>query len=219
MMSSISFQSSIGGSPQPLNQCVKKLRISAPFFLERGTSLIEALVSLVVLAFGILGMLGIQIKSMSDNKNATQRVIAARIADDLFERIKANRGGISNISSYVIGVNQWPATNPPPIDSDRCDKIFCSPQQQSAFDLWQWRERVSRMLDGGRATTFISPSDPGQIGVMVAWPIRLTDVAIDDSYQKNNQKTSARFQWLNVDVPGGAICPANMVCHVAYSQP
>ena len=181
--------------------------------------MIEALVSLMVLAFGILGMLGIQLKSMVDNQNAIHRVIAARIADDLFERIKANPGGISSINSYAIGVNQWPNTNPVPPDADRCDQNFCSPQKQSAFDLWQWRERVSSMLYGGQATTFISPSDPGQIGVMIAWPVRQTDVALDNSYQKSDPKTSARFQWLNVDVPGGAICPVNMVCHVAYSQP
>ena len=186
---------------------------------QRGASLIEALIALLVLALGILGMLSIQLKSMGDNQNATQRMIATRLADDLFERLKANGGGIGNISTYVIGVDTWPANNPPPADADRCDKVFCSPQKQGAFDLWLWRLRVASMLQGGKATTFISPSDPEQLGVMVAWPMRKTDVAMDSANQQSDPKTAARLQWLNVDVPGGPTCPADMVCHVAYSQP
>jgi type IV pilus assembly protein PilV len=186
---------------------------------QRGASLVEAIVSLLVLALGILGMLSIQLKSMADNQNATQRIIATRLADDLFERMKANSGGVANLSSYSLGVDGWAAKNPPPSEADRCDRVFCSAEKQGVFDLWMWRLRVGSMLQGGKATTFISPSDPEQLGVMVAWPMRKTDVAIDGANQQNDTETAARFQWLNVDVPGGATCPTDMVCHVAYSQP
>jgi type IV pilus assembly protein PilV len=165
-------------------------------------------------------MLGIQLKSMVDNQNANQRVIAARLADDLFERMKSNTGGVANINGYVIGVNLWPATNPQPASQSRCDLVFCTPGNQAAFDLWQWRERVGTMLTGGRASTFISPSDSRQLGVMIAWPIRKTDAAKTSAGDAvDTAKTNFRYGWLNVDVPNGATCPTDMVCHVAYSQP
>lgn len=186
---------------------------------QHGSSLIESLVALVVLVMGVMGMLSTQIKSVVDNQNANQRVIAARLADDLFERMKTNGGGVANIGRYVMGVNEWPVPNPAPPEALQCDKYFCTPGGQGAFDLWQWRLRVASMLPGGRATTFISPSDPEQLGVMVAWPIRKTDAALNASGTKNDYKTNVRYSWLNVDVPNGATCPAGMVCHVSYGRP
>ena len=186
---------------------------------QRGSALIEALVAMLVFALGVLGMLGVQIKSVADNQNATQRVVAARLADDLFERMKTNAGGVSNINTYVMGVDEWSSPNPVPSDDGRCDQNFCTPNSQAAFDRWQWRLRVVNMLPGGQATTFISPADPRQLGVMVAWPIRKTDAAVTASGTMDNTKTNFKFGWLNVDVPGGASCPADMVCHVAFSQP
>jgi type IV pilus assembly protein PilV len=37
---------------------------------QRGVSLIESLVAMVVLAFGVLGLLGAQLRTMVNNQNA-----------------------------------------------------------------------------------------------------------------------------------------------------
>ena len=178
---------------------------------QRGVSLIESLVSLLVLALGVLGMLGVQLKTMSDNQTATHRVIAARLAEDFFERIKANSSGITGIANYNLN-SSWTRVTARPL-ADLCTANVCDAARQASYDMWYWRTSVTNTLPGGNATTFISPSDPEQLGVMVAWRLRNTDQTGDASTD------STRASWLNVDVAGGPTCPANSVCLVAYGKP
>lgn len=178
---------------------------------QTGVSLLESLVALLVLALGVLGMLGVQLKTMSDNQNATHRVIAARLADDLFERIKANAGGVGGIGAYSVN-SSWDEITAPP-SNERCVANVCTAAQQAAFDMWTWQTRVLNTLPGGNGTTFISPSDTEQLGVMVSWRVRNTDQSNDAD--ANTQRAA----WLNVDVTGGPACPANSNCLVAYAKP
>ena len=55
------------------------------FTIQRGVSLIESLVALVVLAFGVMGLLGLQLRTMVNNQNSNHMATAARLADGLFE--------------------------------------------------------------------------------------------------------------------------------------
>jgi len=183
---------------------------------QSGVSLLESLVSLLVLALGVLGMLGIQLKSLSDNQSATQRAIAVRLAEDLFERIKASPQGLGGIDITAYSANTvgstWPAMTAP-ASSAMCNTNPCSAAQQAAFDLWRWQNLVQQSLPGGQATTFISPVDAEQLGVMIAWRLRQTDSSTDAA------ANTERASWLNVDVAGGPICPANSACMVAYGKP
>lgn len=180
---------------------------------QSGVSLLESLVALLVLALGVLGMLGVQLKSLSDNQSATQRAIATRLAEDLFERIKASPQGLGGVTvnTYSVG-GAWAALAAPAAAAN-CLSNPCSATQQAAFDLWRWQTTVRETLPGGNATTFISPSDPEQLGVMVAWRLRQTDLSTTTA--ANDQRAA----WLNVDVANGAACPANSVCMVAYGKP
>lgn len=178
---------------------------------QSGVSLIESLVALLVLALGVLGMLGVQLKTLSDNQTATHRVMAARLADDLFERIKANTAGVGGLAAYSLG-SSWSAVSAPPTNQ-RCAANVCTPAQQAAYDIWMWQSAVRNTLPGGNATSFTSPSDPEQVGVMIAWRLRNTDQTGDTTAD------SARLSWLNVDVAGGPTCPAGSICFVAYAKP
>jgi type IV pilus assembly protein PilV len=184
---------------------------------QRGVSLLESLVALLVLALGVLGLLGTQLKSLSDNRNATQRILATRMADDLFERIKANSQGLKNLGG-VRGLDfynrnsSWTAIATP---AQNCVTNACNPQDQATYDLWRWHTGVTNTLPGGNATTFIvAGTDPDQLGVMISWPLRNTDGS-------STAAETERASWLNVDVAGGPACPTNpaSICHVAYGKP
>jgi type IV pilus assembly protein PilV len=180
---------------------------------QAGVSLLESLVALLVLALGVLGMLGVQLKSLADNQSATHRAMAVRLAEDLFERIKANPQGLGSIDISAYSANGSWATLATPPASSQCIGSACSASQQATFDVWRWQRSVQQTLPGGNATTFVSPSDPEQLGVMLAWRLRQTDQSTTGS------ANTERASWLNVDVPGGPACPADSVCHVAYGKP
>jgi type IV pilus assembly protein PilV len=68
---------------------------------QRGTSLIEVLVTMVILAFGLLGAAGLQARLQMADMEAYQRSQALILVDDIASRIATNR---ANASAYVTTV-------------------------------------------------------------------------------------------------------------------
>jgi type IV pilus assembly protein PilV len=71
---------------------------------ERGASLIEALVSLVILAIGILGMLALQGASLRNNQSANERTIAVVASYSIIDAMRANRQAALN-GAYNYNIN------------------------------------------------------------------------------------------------------------------
>lgn len=59
----------------------------------RGFSLIEVLVSLVIISIGILGLIAMQGRTIQYTHDSTQRDTAAMLANDLIELMRSNREG------------------------------------------------------------------------------------------------------------------------------
>lgn len=62
-----------------------------PFMRQRGTTLIEVLVAIVVLSVGLLGMALLQVTSVQSNHSAYYRSQVTILASDLADRMRANR--------------------------------------------------------------------------------------------------------------------------------
>lgn len=58
---------------------------------QQGVSLIEAMVAIAILAAGLLSLGALQAKSVMMNQSAHYRSVAASLASDLADRIRANR--------------------------------------------------------------------------------------------------------------------------------
>lgn len=65
-----------------------------------GASMIEVLVTMIIIAFGLLGMAGLQMRMQSSEMEAYQRSQALLLLNDMANRIAANR---NNASLYVMG--------------------------------------------------------------------------------------------------------------------
>jgi len=61
------------------------------FRKETGATLIEVLIAMVVLAIGLLGLAGLQATSIQSNHSAYYRSQATLLANDLADRMRANR--------------------------------------------------------------------------------------------------------------------------------
>ena len=70
-----------------------------------GFSLLEVLISVVILSIGLLGMAGIQLKGLSSNNSANIRTQATLLANDLAERMHANPGGTSDPKDAKVNTN------------------------------------------------------------------------------------------------------------------
>lgn len=98
---------------------------------QRGTTLVETLVALVVLSVGLLGIAALQMASLSNNRGAHLRSQASVLAYDIADRMRANRTA-ALADAYVVAFAALPAG-----------------ATLSVLDLQQWKATLASMLPGG----------------------------------------------------------------------
>jgi type IV pilus assembly protein PilV len=96
--------------------------------LQRGATLIEILVTLVILAFGLLGMAGLQAQLQVSEMESYQRSQALLLLNDMANRIAVNR---NNAGSYVTG------TSSPLGTGATCGTVTTS-STRAQIDLSEW---------------------------------------------------------------------------------
>jgi type IV pilus assembly protein PilV len=111
-----------------------------------GFSLIEVLVSLLVLSFGLLGLAALQISGLKSSHMGFVRTQAAQLAYDIGDRMRANSGA-ATAGTYVgyTGSEGYTGTG-----STSCvgkDNV-CTSAELAEFDKGQWKSGVT-LLPGG----------------------------------------------------------------------
>lgn len=145
---------------------------------ERGFTLIEVLITLVIFSIGLLSVAGLQTISKKANFDALQRTTASMLAHDIIERMRANARQLqiyNNNGSRVLGSATQTVPNP------NCTSASCNQVQLANADLYQWEraldgasERVGAALAGGLVQPTACIEGPvGGIGgvytVAIAW--------------------------------------------------
>jgi type IV pilus assembly protein PilV len=113
---------------------------------EKGSSLIEVVVALFVLAIGMLGVLSMQLKSMQFNQSAYYYSQATFLANEILENMRSNP---SVAETYLIEFDE-----DAPTVAKICDaqNVTCSPSELRAYNLSQWRTNIENTLSGGKSS-------------------------------------------------------------------
>src|SRR5450830_821796 len=86
---------------------------------QQGTTMLEVLVTIVILAFGMLGLAGLQSKIFTAEMESYQRGQAVLLLNDMVERMNANRNAAATyvpaLATTTFG-NQNGVTDPLPAD-------------------------------------------------------------------------------------------------------
>lgn len=109
-----------------------------------GFTLLEVLIAIVVVAFGLLGLAGLQVFSLRNNVSAAQRVAASALTADIVDRMKANYQGVVAGNYDVPGAAYGPA-----VAACAEKNGACNPTELATTDLFQWQQRVAATLPGG----------------------------------------------------------------------
>lgn len=90
---------------------------------HHGFSMIEVLVTIVILMIGLLGLAGLQARALSSQMESYQRSQALLLLKDMASRIEANRSNIVLYSGKTLGTGSaCPATTGNTlVDDDLCD--------------------------------------------------------------------------------------------------
>jgi len=102
---------------------------------SRGFSLIEVLIAVLILSFGLLGLAGLQTNSVQQNQSAADSSQATFLAADALDRMRANRG---NALAYAITIQQNPQGTVPGATTRAQD------------DLIAWKRNIDNSLTGAR---------------------------------------------------------------------
>lgn len=114
---------------------------------QRGFSLIELLVTIVIFSIGLLAVAGLQTVSKSANFESLQRTTAAQVAYGLLEDMRTNGDGIAvYLASADLGGNVIPAE---PVPNCAGMAAACNATQKAAHDLWFWESVLDGELETG----------------------------------------------------------------------
>ena len=96
-----------------------------------GVGLMEILVALLVLALGILGFIALQYRAVEATAEGGTRVQAINLSRDFAERIRVNRGALSDYESELKSSSGQGSSK------QDCAKQYCSAQEIADYDVSQ----------------------------------------------------------------------------------
>lgn len=110
-------------------------------FYNNGVSLLEVLLSIVILSIGMLGIANLQLSASRFNHSAGLRSIAAQQAYNMMDRIRANKSG-ANAGAYnnLSGLPRAPSCS------------TCTGSQIAIKDISEWNTENATLLPQGQGS-------------------------------------------------------------------
>lgn len=102
---------------------------------QKGVSLLEVLISVLVLSVGLLGLGGLQLYALKGSNDAHFRTVASFLAADLGDRMRINPEGVA-MAGYEISTAESTSLCATSIKQCR-GATLCSAPELAAFDLYQ----------------------------------------------------------------------------------
>ncbi len=144
---------------------------------NRGFTMVETLVALVVLAVGMLGVASLFALSLHSGASAISRMQAVNLASDMADRIRANRrAGIAYAGTGVLADNVCVGAG----------AANCTPQQLAKNDIYLWQQLITQTFPNSAATGTIAYASGGSLEFPSTYTISL-------SWAEQGQTTNSTY--------------------------
>lgn len=166
---------------------------------EAGTTLIEIMVSVVVIAVGLLGLASMQINALKFQQTASQRSEAIQSSYDLADRMRVNfvftrpelyaNERTANETKYTSKNTYAAGSSSAHTAPNNCNRVVaggaCTTEQVAANDLADWQLNLKRRLAGGAGYVEpVSGTANSTFDVTVMW-LEPTLDAVDSTCPKD----------------------------------
>jgi len=133
------------------NVCNEQHRIPARTRAANGFTLIEILVTLVIISVGLLGIAGLHSMSLRNNFDALIRSHASALADEIADRMRSNRTrALAGDYNVALGVTR-------------------SGMTQADADLIAWKARLATQLPGGDGSVVQAAAPSRLVTITIQW--------------------------------------------------
>jgi type IV pilus assembly protein PilV len=126
---------------------------------QKGVSLIEVMVTLVLISVALLGSASLQVVSKRANSQALQRSAAAHFANDYLSKMRSNRPALA---TYVPVDNLGAASlGTAPAKGCVGAGTNCTNADLAAFDQWQWEQELdgaTELVAGAKTGGLLEPT-------------------------------------------------------------
>lgn len=135
-------------------RCVRRLQRHGSRRQERGFSLIEVLIAILVLSIGLLGMVGMQFASLQSNRDARLQSTAADLAREMAEMMRGNKAVAVQSGTSNPYLGDYSSSPLAPSTTSYCLAVAnhnCADNTEIArAELTEWLARVDAALPGAR---------------------------------------------------------------------
>ena len=139
---------------------------------QKGFTLLESLIALVVLSVGMLGIASLHVEGLRNGRTANVRTKAVALATDMTEKMRANRAG-ARAGDYIVDDGGMGTNNNCADDLFGGATVVCTPATLAAHDIWLWKRTLTNAQTGLPAGATASVATDGAIPptftVTVAW--------------------------------------------------
>jgi len=162
---------------------------------SHGFTMLEVLISIVVIAFGMLGVAGLQAFALKNSQSASYRSVATVLANDLVDRMRANPDGV-NGNFYTTGTALGTVAK-----VDSCLQAAGCPAASdlASNDLFEWTGMIASSLPRGAGVNCrdSSPNDgqPGGAQCDGTGPYVIKIWWIDDRNKRDASIASQTFRF------------------------
>ena len=181
---------------------------------QKGFSLIEVLVAAVIMSVGVLGVAGMQVASLQQNRTALLRSEAQLLAWDLADRMAVNAGAAYAAVDF---------SDAPSFTTD-CSTSNCSLEDMAEYDVAQWKCSISSVDSGGSEHTACNDSNLDIAGALPGGQgqIEIVGSTSTDGNMCGMTGQSAGYycivvRWLNTD--GTTYSSVQLQTRVAFGNP
>jgi len=135
---------------------------------QTGFTIIEVLISVLVISIGLLGMAGLQTAGIQQSHKSYMKTQASMLAYDMTDRMRANLEGVNAGDYDAVNSSTSPVSTAPNCDSS----ATCDASEMAQFDIYHWTNKnakgsIAELLPSGIGT--ISNDGNGVFTVTVMW--------------------------------------------------
>lgn len=186
--------------------------------IQTGATLIEALISILVMSLGLLGIAGLQLNALTYQKSAWSSHRVAEIVNDITEKIRSNPsaakiGNYSYTSAYSTGAAATFTLN-----NCHSATAFCSLAQIAADDIAIFIGKTQQLLPRGAAQISGNNSTGFTITVMYFDKDFVDPTTGSAQSSATCTATSSGMDWRNC-CPPAASAPAGVRCRNYFAKP